>query len=168
MLSRHLPSPSTHFPKGDPARVHYPKYSWSRVMNQRATFQFLILSEFVTVGRFPQECDGLERLAMEDHYLSGNSSVSRLEPELSKETCQTWNEGDSHRFRKKENECEMLCGSWYPPGLLGSATWMSLMLTLCLYSLREQKLQVTERRVYYIAYKTISKSKVKSVLTVFT
>lgn len=89
MLSRHLPSPSTHFPKGDPARVHYPKYSWSRVMNQRATFQFLILSEFFIVGRFPQECDGLERLAMEDHYLSGNSSVSRLEPELSKETCQT-------------------------------------------------------------------------------
>ena len=58
-------------------------------MHQGATFQFLILSEVIIVGRFPQECDGLGRLAMEDHYLSGNSSVNPLEPELSKETCQT-------------------------------------------------------------------------------
>lgn len=58
-------------------------------MHQRATFQFLILSEVIIVGRFPQECDALGRLAMEDHYLPGNSSVNPLEPELSKETCQT-------------------------------------------------------------------------------
>lgn len=44
------------------------------------------------------------------------------------------------------------------------------VLSLCLYSLREQKLQVTEQRVYCITYKTISdmQSKVESVLTVFT
>lgn len=59
-------------------------------MSQRATFQFLVLSEFIIVGRFPLECDGLECFTTQDHYLPGDSSVIRVRTlqRTSSEICQ--------------------------------------------------------------------------------
>lgn len=111
-------------------------------MNQRATFQFLILSESITVGRFPQECIGLLSCNIRSFFFVREFFCYMIRvwtlQRASYEACQTWNEGDLHRFRNKI-ECNILCGSWYPPGLMCSATWMCFCFVFTIWENRNSK-----------------------------